>query len=392
MRYSLSDPPVFTLTAGPVIPYARVVQALSTPLFYEYDPLFLTTYQRVSEKLQGIVKSETVPVILQAEPVVALEAAAASLVGAQDVVLNLVSGVYGRAYGPWLARSGARVLELAVPYDRGIDADDVANFLGQHPEVTVVAACHHDTPSATINPVQEIGAVVARHGALFLVDAVSSFGGMNVDAASAQCDVFIAGPHKCLGGTSALSFIGVSRRAWAKMHANSSAPRSSILSILDWEETWRKEKPFPFTPSVSEIHGLEAAVDLYLAEGPERVWLRHRLTAEAFRAGVAAMGLSLWATEVRFASPTATAVRLPDGVDEPTLRTEMRAMYGVLCAKGRGEPLSRVLRFGHMGMTAQPLYSVVALAALGGVLRKHGAAVDLSAGVEAAMAVIDGAQ
>lgn len=391
MRYKTSDHPVFTLTTGPVDAYPAVLRGLASTVLYDYDPAFQATYQRVAEKLATIVKSETMPVVLHGEPVLALEAAAASLIGRDDVVLNLVSGVYSKGFEGWAARSGAKVIELAVPYDRVIDPADVARALAAHPEVTVVAACHHDTPSGTINPVAEIGREVARHGAVFLVDAVSSFGGMAVDAASAHVDLFVTGPNKCLGCPPGLSILGVSNKAWAKMKANPLAPRASILSILDWEEAWRHDKPFPFTPSVAEINGLEAAIDLYLAEGPERVWARHDLTARACRAGIAAMGLAIWPAEDRFASPTATAVKVPAGIDEATLRAEIRARYGVVLSSGRGETLGKLTRIGHMGPTAQPLYAIVALTAFGGAISALGHKVDVGAGVAAALAVIDAA-
>jgi pyridoxamine--pyruvate transaminase len=88
-----------------------------------------------------------------------------------------------------------------------------------------------------------------------------------------------------------LSLLWVNKRAWDKMKANPDAPRASMLSVLDWEEARRHDKPFPFTPSVAEINGLDAALGLYLEEGPENVWARHALTTKACRAGVRAMGL-----------------------------------------------------------------------------------------------------
>lgn len=389
MRYAPTDSPVFTLTTGPVDAYPAVLRGLAAPVLYDYDPAFQATYQRVCEKLQPIVKSETVPLLLQGEPVLGLEAAAASAIGKDDVVLNLVSGVYAKGFEGWAARNGAKVLELAVAYDEVIDPADVAAMLKQHPEVTVVAACHHDTPSGTINPVGEIGAIVQAHGALFLVDAVSSFGGMAIDAASANADFFITGPNKCLGCPPALSILGLSKKAWAKMKATAEAPRASILSILDWEDAWKSSEPFPFTPSVAEINGLEAAIDLHVTEGPENVWARHALTAKACRAGIKAMGLSLWPKSESYASPTATAVRTPDGIDEAALRAEVRARYGVVLSSGRGETLGRLTRIGHMGPTAQPLYALVAVAAYGGALTALGHSVDVGAGTAAALAAID---
>ncbi|GLK83954.1 pyridoxamine--pyruvate transaminase [Ancylobacter defluvii] len=389
MRYAPSDLPVFTLTTGPVDAYPAVLRSLAATVLYDYDPVFQATYQRVAEKLATVVKAETMPVILHGEPVLGLEAAAASLLGPGDVMLNLVSGVYSKGFEGWAARSGAEIVELAVPYDQVIDPAEVARVLAERPDITVVAACHHDTPSGTVNPVAEIGAVVKRHGALFLVDAVSSFGGMPVDAESAAIDLLVTGPNKCLGCPPGLSILGVSNRAWAKMKANPAAPRASILSILDWQEAWRADRPFPFTPSISEINGLEAAIDLYLAEGPSKVWARHALTAAACRAGLKAMGLAIWPAEEAFASPTCTAVRTPQGIDEAQLRAEIRARYGVVLSSGRGETLGKLTRIGHMGPTAQPLHAIVALSALGGGLSALGHRVDIGAGVAAALAVIE---
>lgn len=389
MRYAPSDLPVFTLTTGPVDAYPAVLRSLAATVLYDYDPVFQATYQRVAQKLATVVKAETMPVILHGEPVLGLEAAAASLLGPGDVMLNLVSGVYSKGFEGWAARSGAEIVELAVPYDRVIDPAEVARVLAVRPDITVVAACHHDTPSGTVNPVAEIGAVVRRHGALFLVDAVSSFGGMPVDAESAAIDLLVTGPNKCLGCPPGLSILGVSNRAWAKMKANLQAPRASILSILDWQDAWRADRPFPFTPSIAEINGLEAAIDLYLAEGPSKVWARHALTAAACRAGLKAMGLAIWPAEEAFASPTCTAVRTPEGIDEAQLRAEIRARYGVVLSSGRGETHGKLTRIGHMGPTAQPLHAIVALSALGGGLSALGHRVDVGAGVAAALAVID---
>lgn len=389
MSITPDQEPIFTLTTGPVDAYPRVLQGLSRPVLYDYDPAFLAFYERTVEKLRTALRTRHMPVILQGEPVLALEAGAASLIAREDVVLNLVSGVYGAGFGFWAKRYCAELLEIRVPYDEVIDPERVAAMLKARPEVRVVAVCHHDTPSGTINPISEIGRIVAAHGAYLLVDAVSSFGGMEVGPDTCQADLFVTGPNKCLGCPPGLSLVGVTPRAWEKMRSNPDAPRDSMLSILDWEHAWRRDRPFPFTPSVSEINGLDAALDLYLAEGPEQVWGRHALTAAACRAGVLAMGLKLWPADERTASPTTTAVRIPGTIEDAALRAAARARYGVVFSSGRGETLGKLVRIGHMGPTARPLYAVVALTALGGAVRALGHPVDIPAGVAAALAVID---
>jgi pyridoxamine---pyruvate transaminase len=381
--------PIFTLTTGPVDAYPEVLRALSRPVLYDYDPAFLAFYERTVQKLQTALRTAHVPVILHGEPVLALEAGAASLIARDDVVLNLVSGVYGAGFGFWAKRYCAELLEIRVPYDEVIDPGRVEEMFKARPEIRVVSVCHHDTPSGTINPVTQIGRIAQAHGAYLLVDAVSSFGGMDVDPDTCRADLFVTGPNKCLGCPPGLSLVGVTPRAWEKMKANPQAPRDSMLSILDWEHAWRRDRPFPFTPSVAEVNGLDAALDLYLTEGPEHVWARHALTAAACRAGALAMGLKLWPADERTASPTATAIRIPANVEDAALRAAARARYGVVFSSGRGETLGKLVRIGHMGPTARPLYAVVALTALGGALRALGHRLDVAAGVAAALAVID---
>jgi pyridoxamine--pyruvate transaminase len=140
------------------------------------------------------------------------------------------------------------------------------------------------------------------------------------------------------------------------------------------------------------MNGLDAVIDLYLEEGPEHVWRRHALTSRACRAGIKAMGLSLWAKTEAIASPTTTAVRVPDGVMDSEIIRTAREKYGVVFSTGRGETLGKLIRIGHMGPVAEPIYAVVAITALGGALRKLGRKVDVAAGVDAAMSVIDSGQ
>lgn len=391
MRYSDHAEPVITLTAGPVNAYPDVLRGLGRTVLYDYDPAFQLFYEKVVDKVRTAMRLSNKPVILHGEPVLGLEAAAASLIAPDDVVLNLASGVYGKGFGYWAKRYSPHFLEVEVPYNEVIDPQAVADMLKSYPETTIVSVCHHDTPSGTINPIDEIGAIVSAHGAYLIVDAVSSFGGMKTHPDDCKADIYVTGPGKCLGAPPALTLLGVSERAWTKMKANPAAPRASVLSIIDWEIAWSRESPFPFTPSVAEVNGLDVALDLYLNEGPEAVWARHALTAKATRAGLATMGLSLWAADEKFASPTTTAVRTPEGIDEKALRQSVRQRYGVVFSSGRNETLGKLTRIGHMGPTAQPIYAIAALTALGGAMNALGHKVAVGKGIEAALATIDAA-
>jgi pyridoxamine--pyruvate transaminase len=380
--------PVVTLSAGPVPAFPRVLRALSRPVQYDFDGYFQEFYERVTRKVALALRCEKPALILHCEPAPGIEAAAASLIGPGDVVLNLASGVYGKGFGYWSARYHKEMIEIEVPYNEAIDPQQVRDALKKRPDIRIVSVVHHDTPSGTLNPIREIGRVVREHGALLMVDAVSSFAGMDIHPDDCNADVFITGPGKCLGGAPGLTIVAVSDRAWTHMEANPKAPRASVLSYLDWKDAWSRDKPFPFTPSVAEMNGLDGAIDQYLDEGPENVWRRHELTARACRAGIKAMGLSLWAAREEIASPTTTAMRVSDGVKDKDILAAARAEYGVVFSSGRGETLGKLLRIGHMGPVAEPIYAVVAVTALGGALRRLGKSVNVGAGVEAAMAVI----
>jgi pyridoxamine--pyruvate transaminase len=389
MRYPSERKPVLTLTTGPVDAYPEVLQALGRTVLYDLDPAFLAFYEKVARKAQSALGTKGVPVILHGEPVLGLEAAAASLITADDVVLNLASGIYGKGFGAWAARYCKELVEIEVPYDEAIDPDAVAAILEQRSDIKVVSVVHHDTPSGTLNPVDEIGAITARHGAYLIVDAVSSWGGMQASPDACHADIYVTGPNKCLGCPPGLTLMGVSERGWAKMAANPRAPRASMLGILDWREAWRSDRPFPFTPSVAAVNGLDRALDLYLDEGPERVWERHALTAAACRAGVRGLGIEIWPASEAIASPTTTAVKLPPGIDPARLLATARERYGVSLSAGRAETLGKLIRIGHMGPTAQPLHAVAAVAALGGALRAMGHRVDIGQGTAASVATID---
>lgn len=384
--------PVITLSAGPVDAYPAVLRALGRTVTYDFDPYFQGVFERTAQKAAKALNTDQLPLILQGEPVLALEAAAASLIGADDVVLNLASGEYGKGFGYWAARYCKEVVEIEVPYNDAIDPDQVRAMLEQRPDIAVLSVCHHDTPSGTINPVNEIGALCRQHDVLMIVDAVSSWGGMDIDPITSQSDVFITGPNKCLGGTPGLSLVHVSDRAWDHIDANPKAPFASMLSMTDWRKAWSADEKFPFTPSIAEVNGLDAALDLYLGEGPQTVWARHALTARACREGLKAMGLTLWPAREVIASPTCTTVCVPDGLADEAIRQTSRNLFGVVFSAGRGSLVGKLIRIGHMGPVAEPVYATVAVTALGGAINNLGGAVDIGAGVEAALAVIEEAR
>ena len=380
--------PVFTLATGPVGSTPATGAALAQPVLHHTDPAFRELYGQTVALLRQAFATSCDPVIFPGEAVVGIEATAAAMIGPDDVLLNVVSGIYGRAFGQLARRFAREVIEVETANRASIEPAAVRAALARRADVTIVSVVHCETPSGTMNDLDAISKITARSGALLIVDAVSSFGGMRTDFENWP-GVAITAPQKALGGTPGLSLLHVSEDAWRHIAANPRAPRGSALSILDWRDAHRQDRGFPFTPPVSDIYALRSVLQQYLAEGPENVLERHRRAARAVRAGAQALGLSLWADSGAVRADTVTAIEMPSGVDEAAVRAVARAESGVMLAGGQGELRGRVLQIGHMGPAAYPMSPVIALAALGRALRRLGAKADIGAGIEAAIAAGD---
>jgi len=380
--------PAFTLTAGPVAASPRVLAALGAQIEYDYDPIFLERFRATQRKVARIFRTDGDVVLMQGEAVLGLEAAALGVVTPETTCLNLVSGVYSKWYGERLRRLGATVVEHAVPFNAAVDPADVESLLAAHPEVSVVAVVHCETPSGTLNPIREIGAIARAHGALVICDVVSSLAGSDVRVDEWGLDFCVSGPQKCLASAPGLSLVAVSERAWAAMEANPAAPRRSYLSLLDWKTAWEGEGRFPYTPSVTDVVGLEAACDEVLEEGLDAVIARHENAARAARAGLRAGGVEPWAASEEVAASCVTSITVPDGVDEAELRRIARDRYGVVISGAQGELIGKVVRIGHMGIASTSLYPLVGVAAVVQAMADLGAAVDLGAACATTVAAL----
>ena len=378
--------PDFTLSAGPVTATPGVLAALGSPIVYHYDPAFIERFRATERKLADVFLTTNDVLLMQGEAVLGLEAAARGLVQPGTKVLNLVQGVFGKGMGYWLKDFGAELHELEVPYNDAVDPADVERYLDEHPGIELVTVVHSETPSGTVCDVSSIGPIARSRGALTLIDCVSSLGGIEFRTDDWQLDVCVAGAQKCLGGPPGMSLITVSDAAWDRIRANPAAPRASFLSMLDWKEQWIDGDRFPFTPSVTELYGVEASVDELLDEGLEASIARHERSAAACRAGVRAMGLELWPRSDEVAAACVTAIAVPEGLTDVQVRAHCRERYGVMISGGQGA--GNLVRIGHMATSARGLHPVVGLAALGRTLADLGVQVEIGAGVEAALAEV----
>jgi pyridoxamine---pyruvate transaminase len=382
--------PRFTMAAGPVDVSAETLRAMQRPVVYHYDPAFIELFARTSDLLKQVFRTRNDVIIMQAEAILGLEAAAASVIEPGTKVLNLVSGVFGKWFEDFVRTYGGEPIEIAVPYNAAIDPEDVRRVLETQPCIKVLSVVHSYTPSGTINPVRDSCRIAREYGVLTIVDTVSGLASEMMSPEDWGIDIAVAGPQKCLGGIPGLSLIAISSDAWTAMESRREPLRGSFLSMLDWKSTWLEQRRFPYTPSVSDIYALESVLEQTLREGLAAVVDRHQTSALATRKAVEALGLDLWPESPAIAASCCTAVRMPSGVTDEALRETMRERYGVMIAGGYGELAGKLFRLGHMATAAHPTTIVAMIGMLERTLDDLGTNVDLGAGCAAALDVFKG--
>ena len=382
---------IINMTSGPVQSTARTMRALSQQIMYHHDPEFADVFDETTAKLKRLFKTQKDVIIMQGEALLGLEAAAFCTIEEGDKCLNLVSGVYGHLYAYYIEAFGGELVEVRTDYNKAIDPAEVEKAFKDNPDIKIMSVVHSETPSGTLNPVKEICQIAKGHGAITIVDAVSSIGGMELEADEWGMDICCIGPQKCLASSPGLAPVCVSEDAWEKMRQKTKPVRYSYLSMLDMKEQWlvaKEKRKFPFTMFTNEVVALNEALAEFFEEGHEAVIKRHKTAADMCRAGVKGMGFELWADSEDICSDCITAIKKPQGLDEAKVRRRMYDEYRVLISGGFGELGGQLFRIGHMGPTAQPVYVAAALAILEKSLLDIGYPIKPGSGVGAALEAI----
>lgn len=346
---------------------------------------FKALFRRVTRRLAGIFGTESDVFLLTASGTGAMEAAVANLVSPGDVVVALVGGAFGERWARINEAFGAEVVRVEYPWSRGARPEELAAALDSHPEARVVFATHNESSTGVANRIDTLAQVCRERGALLVVDAVSSLGGMELPMDQWGVDAVVTGSQKCLMMPPGLSFIALSPRAWERVEEARGA--RFYFDLRQYRKS-AGEGETPFTPALNLVFGLEAALDLLEAEGLPQIYQRHRLLREMTRAALRRLALPLF-TGDEWASPTVTAVAPPEGFDVEGFRRTVRERTGVVLAGGQARLKGKIFRIGHMGYTT-PLDILTTVAAIEVGLRTVGHPVEPGSGVAAAEEVWTG--
>jgi aspartate aminotransferase-like enzyme len=373
------------LTPGPTAVPPDVLAALAEPVLHHRGPDFKQVFARVRGRLRQVFRTENEVLLLTASGSGAFESAVANLLSPGERVLVGTWGEFGERWAKLAAAYGCDVETLAYEWGEAPSPADLAGRL-EETGAEVALLVHSETSTGVVADLEGLAAACREAGALAVVDAVSSLGAVPVETDAWGLDVVVTGSQKALMSPPGLGFVAVSERALERSRAATS-PRF----YWDWQALLASQAKDTtrFTPAVSTVVALDAALGLLLDEGLETAFARHVALGRACRAGVKAMGLELYSPDDD-RSAVLTAVLTPEGVDAVELRLALRDRHGITIAGGHGEIADRLFRIGHIGWV--DVFDITtALAAVELELAEAGAEIERGVAVAAALDAYDSA-
>jgi len=313
----------------------------------DLEPEYIELYTEVQNQLRTILGTRNKLAIMTGEGMIALWGALKSCIEPGDRVLAVSTGVFGYGIGDMAASIGAEVRWVEFGYDEVLKPEPVEEAIAEF-KPKMVTTVHCETPSGTLNPVDQVGTLVREYAVpLFYVDAVASAAGTPVLVDEWNIDLCLIGTQKALSAYPDLAGVAVSDRAWDVISTVDYAGYDALLPYRDaLEKEW-----FPYTPAWASLGALRTACSLVLDQGLQEVYDRHRRSATYCRQRALDMGLSLYPVDEEACSPTVTAINVPQGVEWRALDRGLRD-HGMAVAGSLGPLTGKVFRIGHMGSQA----------------------------------------
>ena len=378
------DRPEIILAPGPTPIPPEVLLAQGSPLVYHRGPGFGRLMREVTARLKELYRTDRADVLLMTSSGTGgLESAIQNVFSPGDEVLIPLAGFFSERWRALATAMGLTVRTVDHEWGEKIDTSRVADALAEHP-VKALLLTHSETSTGVIQPVEELARLANEAGTMVVADVVSSLGAVPFDFDGWGIDVAVGGSQKALSASPGIAFVAISPRAW-EANAGATCPRF----YFDWA-TYKRfadlpDPENPWTPAISVMQGLQAALALYFQDGVEAAMVRHQMLSSAVKEGAKALGLDLFGEGLED-NWTVTAIRAPENIDADTISDTIRADHGCVLAPGQGPLKGKVFRIGHFGYFSE-LDIIRGLAALEMTLETLGHPVKRGAAVAAAETV-----
>ncbi len=343
---------ILLMGPGPSCVPPEVYSALSRKTLGHLDPYFLKITDGLKELLRQLMNTRndfTIPI--SGTGSAGMEASFVNLIEPDDKVLILSNGTFGMRMQDVARRLRARVDVLEFPWGKPVVPEIVEKKLREE-SYRLVAIVHAETSTGVLNPVAEIGTLLKGRDTLYLVDVVTSLGGVKVSMDEWNCDALYGATQKCLACPPGLSPLSFSDRAMEKVRSRTTKVPNWYLDFTMIADYWGRSRVYHHTAPINMIYALYQAVLLILEEGPEKVFQRHMEAHRALVGGLEDLGLKMLVDEP-YRLPTLNTIVVPDSVDEALVRSRLRNEFKIEVGAGLGPFAGKAWRVGIMGHTAR---------------------------------------
>ena len=353
------------LGPGPSMVHPRVLRALSMPLIGHLDQAFLGVMNDIQALLRGVFETNNrFTIAVSGTGSAGMEASIVNIVEPSDAVIVGVNGVFGTRWASAVERCGGKAIRVEAPWGQVIDPAAIEQALIRSGPVKAVAIVQAETSTGAWQPLEPIATLCRKYDALFLVDAVTSLGGIPVEVDRWGIDVCYSGTQKCLSCPPGLSPFTLSDRALTAIKARRSPCQSWYFDMTLIEDYWAEgTRAYHHTAPISMLYALREALRLVEEEGLPARFARHQLNSEALLAGLAQLGL-LPLPQAGHRLPMLTCVTVPSHIPEAEIRMNLLSTYGIEIGGGLGPLKGKVWRIGLMGESSTEAHVLTLLNAL----------------------------
>lgn len=321
----------------------------------DIDKDFVNFYKNTCDKIGKIINTKNDIYILSGEGILGLEAACASLTEAGDRVLVIDNGIFGEGFKDFVSMYGGEAVLFSQDYKKDIDIKSLEEFLENDHNFKYATVVHCDTPTGVLNDLSKICPLLKKYGILTVVDSVAAMVGEELKVDEWMIDIVLGGSQKAISAPAGLTIVSISKDAKNIIKNRKSKIIGFYCNLSIWENYYEK-KSFPYTMPISDIIGLDKAIDNVLEEGIQSVLARHDKIAYATRNAIKDYGLELFLENGY--SNTVTAVKIPENIGALNLSNYMLENYNTLVATSLSQYKDKLLRIGHMGENAR-IYKIL---------------------------------
>lgn len=327
---------------GPVKIHPRILRAMSKPSVAHRSPEFTEVIGEIRDLLKYLFDNDNDVALVSGSGTAAMDMAISNLFGKEDKVLNIANGKFGERYGE-LCKLYSNSVQLDSPWGKPPNLEEIAAELekGGYKGVTL---CHNETSTGLTNPAAEIGELAKKHDVLFIMDGITSIGGLEVKLDEWGVDVAIMGSQKCLGAPAGLSALSISERAMQESYDDA----CYYLNLKKHVSKLKEKSQTPWTPAVPLLPALRESLLMLKEEGLQNRIARIARLGRATRAAVDALGIPLF-PEREYASNTVNAMSYPEGIDD-TFRDILKKKHNVIVGGAQAHIKGKVFRIGTMGV------------------------------------------